>query len=330
MARALITGGCGFIGSHLGARLESAGYEVDLVDNLARGVVDDDLRALLERPSVRLIECDLLDPEALESLDGGYELIFHLAAIVGVANVLERPYEVLDLNVAMTTRALELAARQERLERFVFASTSEVYAGTLEQFELEIPTPESSPIALPDLGRPRTSYMLSKLYGEALCIHSGVPVTVIRPHNVYGPRMGMSHVIPELLERARKAADGDRLEVYSVDHRRTFCYVEDAVEMIFLAARAEEAVGQVLNVGKEGPEIAIGELAEMVIETVGRDLDIDPRPATQGSPTRRAPEMSKMTAFIGYAAQVDVAEGLRRTYRWYEENVFEGTGLSAR
>ena len=330
MARALITGGCGFIGSHLGARLESAGYEVDLVDNLARGVVDDDLRALLERPSVRLVECDLLDPEALAGLDSGYELIFHLAAIVGVANVLERPYEVLDLNVAMTTRALELAARQERLERFVFASTSEVYAGTLEQFELEIPTPEASPIALPDLGRPRTSYMLSKLYGEALCIHSGVPVTVIRPHNVYGPRMGMSHVIPELLERARKAADGDRLEVYSVDHRRTFCYVEDAVEMIFLAARAEEAVGQVLNVGKEGPEIAIGELAEMVIKTVGRDLTIDPRPATQGSPTRRAPEMSKMTAFTSYAAQVDVAEGLRRTYRWYEENVFEGTGLSAR
>ncbi|HEX6752921.1 MAG TPA: NAD-dependent epimerase/dehydratase family protein [Solirubrobacterales bacterium] len=330
MARALVTGGCGFIGSHLGARLESAGYEVDLVDNLARGVVDDDLRALLERPSVRLVECDLLDPEALEGLDGEYELIFHLAAIVGVANVLERPYEVLDLNVAMTTRALELAARQERLKRFVFASTSEVYAGTLEQFELEIPTPESSPIALPDLGRPRTSYMLSKLYGEALCIHSGVPVTVIRPHNVYGPRMGMSHVIPELLERARKAADGDRLEVYSVDHRRTFCYVEDAVEMIFLAARSEAAVGQVLNVGKEGPEIAIGELAEMVIETVGRDLAIDPRPATQGSPTRRAPEMSKMTALTSYAAQVDVAEGLRRTYRWYEENVFEGTGLSAR
>jgi nucleoside-diphosphate-sugar epimerase len=330
LARALITGGCGFIGSHLGARLQSAGYEVDLVDNLARGVVDDDLRALLERPSVRLIECDLLDPEALAGLDGGYELIFHLAAIVGVANVLERPYEVLDLNVAMTTRALELAARQERLERFVFASTSEVYAGTLEHFELEIPTPESSPIALPDLARPRTSYMLSKLYGEALCVHSAVPVTVIRPHNVYGPRMGMSHVIPELLERARKAADGDRLEVYSVDHKRTFCYVEDAVEMILLAARAQEAVGEALNVGKEGPEVAIGELAEMVIETVGRDLSVDPRPATQGSPTRRAPKMSKIASFTGYAAQVEVAEGLRRTYRWYEENVFGGAGLSAR
>jgi nucleoside-diphosphate-sugar epimerase len=330
LARALITGGCGFIGSHLGARLEKAGYEVDLVDNLARGVVDGDLRALLELPSVRLIECDLLDPEALAGLDSDYELIFHLAAIVGVANVLERPYDVLDLNVAMTTRALDLARRQERLERFVFASTSDVYAGTLEQFELEIPTPETSPIALPDLGRPRTSYMLSKLYGEALCIHSGMPVTVIRPHNVYGPRMGMSHVIPELLDRARKAADGDRLEVYSVDHKRTFCYVEDAVEMIFLAACSPKAEGEVLNVGKEGPEMEIGELAELVIETVGRDLMIDPRPATQGSPPRRAPEMLKTTGLTGYPAQVGVAEGLQRTYRWYRENVFGGSGLSAR
>jgi len=330
MARALITGGCGFIGSHLGTRLEGAGYEVDLVDNLSRGVVDDDLKTLLERPSVRLLECDLLDPEALAGLGADYELIFHLAAIVGVANVLERPYEVLDLNVAMTTRALELAARQERLERFVFASTSEVYAGTLEQFELEIPTPETSPIALPDLGLPRTSYMLSKLYGEALCIHSGVPVTVIRPHNVYGPRMGMSHVIPELLERAHRAADDDRLEVYSVDHKRTFCYVEDAVEMIVLAACSPKGGGEVLNIGKEGPEIAIGELAEMVIETVGRDLTIDPRPATQGSPLRRAPEMLKTTALTGYAARVEAAEGLQRTYRWYRENVFGGSGLSAR
>ena len=330
MARALITGGCGFIGSHLGARLERSGFEVDLVDNFARGVADEDLRALLERPDVRLIECDLLDPGAIAKLGDGYELIFHLAAIVGVANVLGRPYEVLDQNVAMTVGVLELARRQQQLSRLVFASTSEVYAGTLEHFELQIPTPESAPITIPDVALPRTSYMLSKLYGEALCIQSGLPVTVIRPHNVYGPRMGMSHVIPELLERARRASDGDRLEVYSVDHRRTFCYVEDAVEMIALAAGSPQCVGEVLNVGKEGPEIEIGQLAEQVIETVGRELTIEPRPATAGSPARRAPEMLKARALTGYSAQVELREGLDRTYRWYGENVFGGSGLSAR
>jgi nucleoside-diphosphate-sugar epimerase len=324
VGRALITGGCGFIGSHLAARLVAAGHEVDLVDDFSRGVADDDLRALLERPGVELLERDLLDPQAVAALDREYELVFHLAAILGVANVLRRPYDVLERNVAMTVNVLDLAARQRSLGRLVFASTSEVYAGTLEQFGLEIPTPESSPITVPDVARPRTSYMLSKLYGEALCIQSGLPVTMIRPHNVYGPRMGMSHVIPELLQRAHGASDGDRLEVYSVDHRRTFCYVEDAVEMIALAATSPECEGEVLNVGKEGPEVEIGKLAELVIGTVGRDLAVDPQPATPGSPARRAPDMSKTKALTRYSARVEVDEGLRRTYRWYEANVFGG------
>jgi UDP-glucose 4-epimerase len=330
MAKALITGGCGFIGSHLGARLARSGYEVDLVDNFARGVLDDDLRELLELPSVRLVRCDLLDPEALAELGDDYALIFHLAAIVGVANVLERPYEVLDLNVAMTARVIELAARQSGLERLVFASTSEVYAGTLEHFKLEIPTPESSPITVPGVDQPRSSYMLSKVYGEALCAQSGLPFTIIRPHNVYGPRMGLSHVIPELLERVQRARDGDSLEVYSVDHRRTFCFVEDAVEMIALAAESERGLGEALNIGKQGPEVQIAELAEMAIATVGRRLTIDPRPATPGSPRRRAPEMSKTASVTGYVAQVELEAGLARTYRWYERNVFGGKGVSAR
>ena len=92
------------------------------------------------------------------------------------------------------------AARFEKL--FVFASTSEVYAGSLEHFGLPIPTPETAPLGLPDLGRPRTTYMLSKIYGEALCRHAGLPFTILRPHNLYGPRMGMAHVIPELHARA--------------------------------------------------------------------------------------------------------------------------------
>jgi nucleoside-diphosphate-sugar epimerase len=328
--RALVTGGCGFIGSHLGARLAGSGYEVDLVDDFSRGVADADLEALLARPGVRLLEIDLLDPSARAELDDGYELIFHLAAIVGVANVLDRPYAVLDQNVAMTVGVIELARRQRQLGRLVFASTSEVHAGTLEHFELEIPTPESAPIAVPDVALPRTSYMLSKLYGEALCMHSGLPVTVVRPHNVYGPRMGMSHVIPELLERARQAADGSSLVVYSVDHRRTFCYVDDAVEMILRAGTSPRCAGEILNVGKEGPETEIGRLAELVIETVGRELTVDPRPATPGSPRRRAPKMLKMTNLTGYAADIELGEGLKRTYQWYEENVFRGSGPSAR
>ena len=102
----------------------------------------------------------------------------------------------------MLRNIITFGKRQENLERLIFTSTSEVYAGTLKYFSLKIPTPENTPLALTELSENRTSYMLSKIYGEALCLHSGLPVTIVRPHNFYGPRMGLSHVIPELFKES--------------------------------------------------------------------------------------------------------------------------------
>src|SRR5262249_43515107 len=148
------------------------------------------------------------DPAAVKQLPNDYSLIFHLAAVLGVQNVLDRPYETLRDNVALLDRVVELARRQHALERFVFTSTSEVYAGSLLHLNMPVPTPEDFPLALPALDHPRTSYMLSKVYGEALVVHSGLPFTVLRPHNIYGPRMGLLHVIPQLLEKAHLAKPG--------------------------------------------------------------------------------------------------------------------------
>jgi UDP-glucose 4-epimerase len=326
VSRALITGGGGFIGAHLAASLADRGYSVDLFDDLSRGRLDRDLERLVGRDGVRLMRRDLLDPEALAELDHDYGLIFHLAAIVGVANVLDDPIRVLRRNLELVIAALDFAARQEELQRFLFASTSEVYAGSLELAELPVPTPEDVPLILPDLGRPRTSYMLSKLYGEALCLQSRLPMTVFRPHNVYGPRMGLAHVIPELLQRAHVAADGDSLPVYSVDHRRTFCHVSDAVEMIVRAAEAPAAVGETLNVGSQEPEVRIGELAELIIRVVGRELEVQPLPPHPGSPERRCPEMSKTAGLTGYRPAVGLEDGVRDTYAWYRENDFDSAG----
>lgn len=330
MSKVLITGGGGFIGGHLARRLEDAGHQIDLVDDFSRGVPDSDLKELLAKPGVRLIERDLLAPEALAEGDTDYDLIFHLAAIVGVANVLGRPYDVLHQNLVLLLNLLDFAERQDDLSRFVFASTSEIYAGTLEAFGVDIPTPESAPITVPDVRLPRTSYMLSKLYGEALCLQGNVRATVVRPHNFYGPRMGLSHVIPELLQRAHAAPDGGSLDVFSPDHRRTFCFIDDAVEIMHLAAESESCVGEALNVGRQEPEVRIEDLARLVIEVVGRDLEVVGKPATAGSPERRAPDMTKTSGLTGYTAQVDLEDGVRRTYDWYAENVFAGAGISAR
>jgi UDP-glucuronate decarboxylase len=326
--KALVTGGAGFVGSHLVARLVEMGVHVDLVDDFSRGARDDIVTSLERTGSVRLLELDLRQPGALDGASDDYDYVIHLAAIVGVANVVGRPYAVLRDNVSMTDSALSLAQRQRQLKRFLFASTSEVYAGTLEHFTLPVPTPESVPIALPDLERPRTTYMLSKLYGEAMCHHAHIPFTIVRPHNVYGPRMGLAHVIPELLQRAHAATDG-RLNVFSINHSRTFCYVDDAVAMIIRALESPQCDGQILNIGTEAPEVTIGEVAALIVDVVGKELEIVAGPATPGSPQRRCPDVSRTAALTGYRSRVSLEDGVRRTYEAYRAHVFEGaTGSS--
>lgn len=322
-ARVLITGGAGFVGGFLCRELTRQGCSVHLVDNLARGRRDTFLEELLGTGRVELFERDLSDRETLADLGDEYSHVFHFAAIVGVQNVLERPYATLRDNVALLEAALALARRQRDLARFVFASTSEVYAGSLQHLEIPVPTPEDVPLALPDLAHPRTSYMLSKLYGEAMVQHAGLPFTILRPHNVYGPRMGMAHVIPQLLEKAQRLQLGEKLEVFSVDHRRSFCFIDDAVEMIVRATGEPNGANQVLNLGSQGPELPIGDLAELILRTVGRDVPIDARPATPGSPPRRCPDMSRMTELTGYRARISLEEGCRRTWEWYRKWVFE-------
>lgn len=328
MEKVLITGGAGFIGCHLASKLADDGSFVVLTDNFARGVMDSALEELTGRENVRFLEADLLDEEELEKLGSGFTCIYHLAAIIGVQHVLRAPYDVLSGNTRLLANMIGFARKQKNMERFVFTSTSEIYAGTLKHFDLEIPTPETAPLAVTDLRENRTSYMLSKIYGEAMCLHSGLPVTIIRPHNFYGPRMGLSHVIPELFRRASENENGI-LEVFSPDHSRTFCYIEDAVNMMTALARSSETDGEAYNVGNQQPELTIMELARKVIETAGVAPELVPGPVTPGSPARRCPDMGKTFEATGYAPRTGIDEGLEKTLRWYRTEVFGGRGISA-
>lgn len=319
--KALITGGAGGVGLHLARRLLSDGARVALLDVIPKHDLDRDAHELLASPAAEYLEGDLTHLDF--ALGADYTHIFHLAAILGVREVMEAPLEVLEKNAEATFVALELAARQNRLERFIFASTSEVYAGSLEVGGLAIPTPETNTLALPDLGRPRTSYMLSKLYGEAAVRLSGLPATIVRPHNFFGPRMGSRHVIPQMLSRAHNAVDGDHFEVYSPDHTRCFCYIIDAVEMIFRLSTSPNALGATVNVGTQEPEIRMDVLARSIGKVVGRKLDFVPMPPTEGSPVRRAPDMSYCAELCNYRSDTPLEYALHETYRWYRANVFE-------
>jgi UDP-glucose 4-epimerase len=324
--KALVTGGIGFIGCHLSARLLAEGFEVHAFDNQQRGNVDAQVESLMADSRYRLILGDLMDESSLAALGGGYTHVFHLAAIVGVSNVAGQPYRVLRDSALALSRILEWSRTLTTLKRFVFPSTSEVYAGTLESFGMKIPTPENMPLTVCDLGRPRTSYMLSKIYGEALCRYAGVPFTIVRPHNVYGPRMGMAHVVPELLERAHAALPGGRLLVFSPNHKRTFCHVDDAVELIVRLAVAPDGSGGTFNVGSPAEETSMARLAELVAATVGKKLEIEAGPETEGSPRRRRPDVEAVIRATSYTPTVSLSEGLRRTYDWYRAHVFAVRG----
>ena len=229
------------------------------------------------------------------SLGEDFHAVFHLAAIIGVRHVLDKPYSVLYDNVQMLVNIIKLCkTQQEGFRRLLFASTSEIYAGTLNYYDMPIPTPENIPLTVSDLSEPRTSYMLSKLYGEALCQQSTLPFTIFRPHNIYGPRMGMSHVIPEQMQKAHLAKTGESIEVFSVDHTRSFCFVDDAIEMLALMLKNDSCEGLTLNLGSESPEISILDLVKECHKLLNKELAIMPKKGPQGSPRRRAPDMKKL------------------------------------
>jgi UDP-glucose 4-epimerase len=327
--KVLITGGAGFIGLHLANRLLDEGCQVHLVDNFSRGVNDIELTETLKRKQTTFENLNINNINDVERLDTNYDVIFHLAAIIGVAHVLERPYDVLSDNILMLVNMIDFARRQKKLSRFFFASTSEVYAGTLKYFELSIPTPESTPLAITDLSQQRTSYMLSKIYGEALCRQSGIPFTIFRPHNVYGARMGMSHVIPEQLKKTFEAKDNDMIDVFSVDHTRCFCFIDDAIEMLWRMMNSNDCKHKTLNLGTQNPEISMKELAKICHKVTEKILVINEMPASTGSPTRRCPDMSLTKRLINFQSQVDLHAGISLTYDWYRKNIFEGKKITA-
>ena len=321
MDKVLIIGGAGFIGYHLASKL-SLKYEIHIIDNFSRGKKDKDLAKLLELNNVKALEIDILDENQIASLDNNYYFIFQLAAIVGVQNVVNKPYDTLYKNFLINHNSLKLALKQKSLKRFIFTSTSEVQSSSSNVIDMLYPTPENFPIIIPDLNMKRSTYMLSKIYGEAMCIHNEVPSLIFRPHNIYGPRMGMSHVIPELLYRIRNAKKNEILEINSFTHKRAFCFIDDAVALMQGALENinNKISNQILNVGNPDEESSIKDLISVLLNIVGRkDIEYVPAKDTLGSPSRRCPNIDKIKKISNYIPKVNLYDGCTKTWEWYKE-----------
>lgn len=328
----LITGGAGFIGLHLARALAGAAHPEDritLVDTLRRHGRDADLDAVLSDGRVRLVEADLTEPAALGALPKGVDRIYHLAAVVGVDATMQRPADVIRTNTLSTIHLVDwaVAGGLSRNGRLIFSSTSETYSFGLElEGGLPLPTPETVPLVVTDPNHPRSAYTASKILGETYVLQTarqqGLPAAVIRFHNVYGPRMGLSHVIPQVMERLHRGESP--LRRFGRDQTRAFCHVDDAVRATTSLMECDgfDEAG-IVHVGNATHETSIADLYEAIMEAVGRHPPLLDEEAPSKSPARRLPDTSKLETLTGFAPRVTLGEGLRQTWEWYRQ-LFEG------
>ena len=323
MNKILVTGGAGFIGySLINKLLKNQDNKILMIDNMYRGRMDNELKKVIEKKNLDFIEGDLTDKDLLNRLDKNFDYIYHMAAIIGVKNVLNNPDQVLFVNALSTLNLIEFAKRQKTLKKFLFASTSEIYAGTLKHFGVDIPTNEDVKLTLDDIKSPRTTYMLSKMYGESIMFNYGkkynIPFTIVRFHNVYGPRMGFLHVVPELIY---KISNEEKIEILSPNHTRSMCYIDDAVEMTVKSCENIDTNQQILNIGNQDEEISIINLARLIANVLKRDVEILPSKDVEGSPKRRCPDISKIVKFTNYKPKIDISNGIKKTYDWYKDKL---------
>lgn len=312
MAKVTVTGGGGFIGAHLVRKLVHDGHDVVCVDNMARG---DQSRFADVADQVDLRTTDVRDEDAVGAAIKGCEVVYHLAAINGTENFYTRPELVLDVGLRGALAVVN-ACRAVGVPDLVLASSAEVY-----QTPPVVPTDESVALMLPDSLNPRYSYGGSKIVSELIAFNYAQEhfrkVQVFRPHNVYGPDMGWKHVAPQFILRALDALEGDGAFPIQGDgsETRAFAYVDDVVDGI-VRMYEKGAHREVYHIGND-EEVSILQLAEIVGETLGGQLRVQPGVAAEGATPRRCPDISKMRA-LGYDPAVSLRDGMARTADWYK------------
>jgi UDP-glucose 4-epimerase/UDP-glucuronate decarboxylase len=313
--RHLVTGAAGVIGFELTRALLARGESVTAVDCGLKGGLGELRELAAAHPgALELRELDLALPDSLRSLHG-HDSVFHLAAIVGVRYVSEHPYQTVAANLRSTLAVLDHAIAT-RPRAVLFASSSENYASGVDLGLVPVPTPEEVPLVVGDIALPRWSYAASKLAGESAVFGAaplgGFTPVVVRFHNVYGPRMGPTHVIPEMLERCARRVDP--FPIFGSDQTRSFLHVADAARALCLVLEAAlEGRGGIVNVGSDR-ETRIGDLARRIFELVGFHPRVVEQPAPPGSVGRRVPDVRKLAA-LGFRPAIELEAGLADCWR---------------
>ncbi|MCW7488151.1 UDP-glucuronic acid decarboxylase family protein [Leptospira meyeri] len=307
--RILITGGAGFIGSHLAETLLNEGNQIIVLDNFHTGRKEN-LTHLLANPNFELIRHDITDPIKLE-----VDEIYNMACPASPVHYQSNPIKTIKTNVLGMMNMLGLAKRVKA--RILQASTSEVYGNPLEHPQTESYWGNVNTIGI------RSCYDEGKRVAETLCFdyhrQHGVDIRVIRIFNTYGPRMipDDGRVVSNFIVQALR---GENITIYGDGSQtRSFCYIDDLVRGIIRMMNTENFIGPV-NLGNEG-EFTVKELAELVIKETGSKSKIIYLPLPQDDPTRRKPNLSLAKEKLNYSTTVPLAEGVKKTIEYFSKRV---------
>jgi UDP-glucose 4-epimerase len=311
--RAFITGGAGFVGSHLAERLLALGHEVLALDNLSTGSIDNITHLKGDRRFSYVIDSVTNEPLLAEMIDRS-DVVYHLAAAVGVKLIVEQPVHTIETNVHGTEVVLKHANKKKKL--VVIASTSEVYGKSAE-----VPFREGADVVLGPSVKHRWAYACSKLIDEFLALaywkEKKLPIVIARLFNTVGPRQTGQYgmVLPTFV---RQALAGHPLTVFGDGTQsRSFTYVSDVIDALVALASEPRAVGHVFNIGNVG-EISIRDLAAKVVAATGSASPIEFIPYDQAYEAgfedmpRRLPDLSKLKDLIGYEPKVGLDEIIDR------------------
>ncbi len=319
----VITGGAGFIGSHLAERLLSSGdVEIVIFDSFRHGH-NTNLDAIAENPAIRLVNGDIRNQQQVENLlDEDVDIVFHLSSIVGIEHYCRDPLEVIDVNVLGTRYVAEMALKRDF--RVLYASTSEVFGRNPK-----IPWSENDDRVLGSTTVDRWSYSSSKSLCEhmlfALTKHQGLKCSIVRLFNVYGPRQNPIFVVSRGIQRV---INGKPPIVYdSGEQNRCFTFVKDAIEGIILASESEDAIGEAFNIGSNKPT-TISEVSEIILElgdSSGKlELQSIDTKELYGSRYEdiglRVPEISKASKVLGWSPTTSIRDGISETIEWAKGN----------
>ena len=303
--RCLVTGAGGAVGYWLTQKLLDVGYKVTAIDK-----TNNNNLKYLQHKNLKKIVLDLSDYNQLNELGFNYSKVFHLAAYNGTDNFYRFPFEVLLDTTLPTINLLNyFASSNYEKPHFLYTGSSESYASSVRHGIACIPTAEDVLLSIDDPKNVRWSYGLSKTHGEVACFAAqkqfGINCTVLRLHNIYGPRMGVNHIIPDFTIRALNG----KYELYGYDDTRSFLYVKDAVNSIYEISKKKECIGEIYNIGSTN-EIKILDLAKLILKKLKIDNEIILHPSPAGSVKRRCPDVNKIIKAIGIFENYSIDEGL--------------------